>query len=459
MSKLKTLNIEYSTLTYVYLLLAGLFFFFLFLQPFPVLHDLLEWMYQAWIVNQLLLGDLETQAKYVFVAYPVPNSLSQISIAIMSFIVSPILATKIWLGMYLALVAFVANKLWQRTADATQVLLIVVLIFLGPGFWNGYINNQFALVLFALYFVGYTQDFTKTKFKTLLFSILIFSAHAVVFAVFFLMVVMPVLLSKEHSLRQKFNSLLPMLPASLLMSWYTLVRLFSYEAGSSTAMGLLNWIQYKVYTIAKQGPFHNFILDSGESLLSNLHWFYQFGFAVNFLFVVFIGLWFITLVFKKLKSDSDIMRRGTNLNFAAVMISLGFCALIFFMAGSMSFGVVNLGERFLIVGLLIMLMSFTMNKYLAWVKTGFAALFSAYFGIATFYLSDNETKIYQVARSDNSEQTQEFVKNIYANSRHKYFNHRLFIYVDRGVALSNKDAPLLDIAFDTSVVTFKQENN
>jgi len=44
------------------------------------------------------------------------------------------------------------------------------------------------------------------------------------------------------------------------------------------------------------------------------------------------------------------------------------------------------------------------------------------------------------------------VEDIYKNSRHKYFNHRLFIYANLGSYLLEPDGPLPPIDHETSVI-------
>ena len=78
-------------------------------QPFPILHDFPEWMYQGWLAHHLLFGDDGAVIDlYTLANYPVPNSISQFGIAALNLIWSPIVSGKIWLAIYLAY----ASVLW-----------------------------------------------------------------------------------------------------------------------------------------------------------------------------------------------------------------------------------------------------------------------------------------------------------------------------------------------------------
>ena len=73
----------------------------LVLQPFPILHDYPEWMYQGHIVWALFF-DTDLFASYFeLVPVPVPNAISQVAIALLNIFVTPVMAGKIWLAVYL----------------------------------------------------------------------------------------------------------------------------------------------------------------------------------------------------------------------------------------------------------------------------------------------------------------------------------------------------------------------
>ena len=78
----------------------------LVLQSFPILHDFPEWMYQSWIFSKLLSGsDTAIVQGFELVLHPVPNSISQVGMGLLNFVVNPVVAGKIWLGFYLGFAA------------------------------------------------------------------------------------------------------------------------------------------------------------------------------------------------------------------------------------------------------------------------------------------------------------------------------------------------------------------
>ena len=75
----------------------------LIVQPFPVLHDYPEWMYQGHIAWSLLTQGTTFSGLFELVPQPVPNALSQSAIAVLNVFTSPVLAGKIWLAIYFIL--------------------------------------------------------------------------------------------------------------------------------------------------------------------------------------------------------------------------------------------------------------------------------------------------------------------------------------------------------------------
>jgi len=59
---------------------------------------------------------------------------------------------------------------------------------------------------------------------------------------------------------------------------------------------------------------------------------------------------------------------------------------------------------------------------------------------------------YAVVRSTTANTLDGAIDDIYANSRHKLFNHRLYIYADHGIWLEQPDTDLLPLKHITSFV-------
>ncbi len=410
----------------------------LVLQPFPILHDYPEWMYQGHIVWSLW-SDLPVFADhYELVPVPVPNAISQAGIALLNMFVSPVAAGRIWLGLYFLLATVVLLLAGRRhTYPGSMQIILLFTIVLGPGFFNGYINFQFGVLLLALFVV---TESVRSVWRILVFSLLIYFSHATVFLAFTLYVVGSGFLSSR-----RFAVLPALMPAQLLLVWYAIVRI-NDEGIFNTGLGSgKEWLQYKLYTVAKQGPFHNFIQADGQSLLADLHGVYLTGFLINFITALLIGSWFLFIGWQLLqKSKTGTLQHGIP---ATVLITVSVLLALWLIAGRNTFGVVNLGERLLIVAVMLLLLTAPMPRWLAASWATLCLLTGATTVLALVVLS-NTQQGYAVARSADSTRLQSFVNDIYANSRHKYFNHRLTIYYNLGQYLlepeSYKKPPPID---------------
>jgi len=323
-------------------------------------------MYQGHIVYSLLSGENPSlNMLYEWVPVPVPNTISQLVIGLLNFTVSPVMAGQIWLAVYL-LLAIVSGYLASKDhVHAGSVFwLFTVTIAFGPGFWNGYINFQFGLLLFALFVaVGLRRSLAWV----FVFSVLIYFSHASVFAGFVCFVVLAELFNQR-----RLTTLLALGPALVLLLWYTMTR-FAEGTGKNVALeSVSQWIQYKFYTLAKLGPFHNFIRPDGESLLASVHGLYMAGFAVNFVIAMLVGVWLLFIAWQMVRRTDSRLHYG--LLFTAIVLMLAWL-----LAGKNSFGVVNLGERFLIVAMMLLIMQIQCPD---WIRKSWVAL-TAVVGVAT----------------------------------------------------------------------------
>lgn len=412
----------------------------LLIQPFPVLHDYPEWMYQGHIVWSLLsdalAGPGNTSASYsTYAGYyevvpvPVPNAITQVGVALLNMLVTPVWAGKIWLGVYilLALVTAFISFRGHRISGAKQFIFLLTIAF-GTGFFNGYLNFQFGVILFTLFVATGSRRSIAWLF---IFSLLIYFSHASVFAGFVIYVVI-----SEIFNQRRVTAFFALLPSLLMLLWYTAVKIQTdgeFNAGVGSAM---RWVQYKIYTLAKQGPFHNFILPDGQSLLADLHVVYLVGFAINFLVAILIGSWLLSIGWNYLQRTKNNSHgdAGSHALIATVAILL----VLWLLSGTNTLGVVNLGERFLIVALILLLLQLEMPPPQAYIWT-LVCFLSASVTVLSLLTLSRSTEIYSVDRSADSAEVTSFVDNIYSNSRHKHFNHRIFIYANLGQYLLQPD--------------------
>lgn len=308
------------------------------LLPFPPLQDYWEWVYQGALIEQIISHGAEN-SPFVLRDYPVPNAFSQALIAALSFVASPVVAAKLVILGYIALTA-VAYRSLSRIAAPGQAGLAMLVLFslmIGSQFFNGYINNVYGNLFLVIFFAGLLRE-KPSLWQTLLFSVLIFFCHATTYAVFGMIIVIYVLWD-----RLDWRHLAMFVPTGLMFVWYTL-RKDTYVEDSLVLNGLTDWLAYKGYTVAKLGPYHNFFFDGVGDRMSMPAWFWA-GVGVNCLFILFLGL----LAFR------TFIRNGwgwiTNPAFVSVAVLLAAYPL---MPNTVS-GVVNIGERFLTIGVLLLL--------------------------------------------------------------------------------------------------------
>lgn len=422
----------------------------LVLQPFPILHDYPEWMYQGHIVWALFF-DTDLFASYFeLMPVPVPNAISQVAIALLNIFVTPVMAGKIWLAVYLMLalsVAIIGTRRHQLRG-AKQVIFLITIAF-GPGFFNGYINFQYGVLFFALFVI---TDSQRSIVRLVLFSLLIYFSHASVFAGFAIFVVLTELFGQR-----RIPAFFALLPTLILLLWYSMVKLISDTGFNVSVDSLKQWIQYKAYTLAKQGPFHNFIQPDGQSLLTDLHGIYLLGFVLNFIIALLIGYWLLSLGYALLKRREILIHSDSRL--AALIITAVVLFILYLLAGSNTFGVVNLGERFLITALMLLLLLTRMPRWQVAAWSVVCAASGVVTLVSLFVLSQTIDS-YSVDRSADSKELSNFVGDIYSNSRHNYFNHRLFIYANLGQYLLNSDQfdepPPID--HQSSIVRLRDDN-
>jgi hypothetical protein len=434
----------------------------LYVQPFPVLHDYPEWMYQGWLAHQLLFGDVSAAGTYTLAQYPVPNSMTQFGIAVLNNFLSPVMAGKAWLAFYLLFAATLwtlLSRVLHRGYDGSIHLILTMTITLGPGFWNGYANFQFALLLWGAYLLLMRLHRSGVVMHLFL-SLLIFFSHASVFIAFAGFVMARVLFG-----RLDWRCFVAIVPAIVLFLWYLLSTVSIDAIGQVNALGLLEWVQYKVYTVAKQGYFHNFILADGSSLLDRLNIVYLAGVVLNLGVAVVIFFWLLQQgmrLFTRLipfrpaivntgGADKDPFYLSVETS-RVLMVSLLALLLLFLIGGKDNFGVVNLGERFFIAALVLALVNLGCSGIIRRVWVALAAVGALYTMAATVAITGYPVEPYSVSSSTTSGTLDGAVDDIFANSRHKLFNHRLYIYADHGLWLLQPGPDLLAFKHVTSFV-------
>ncbi|TDH63897.1 hypothetical protein E2C06_03415 [Dankookia rubra] len=310
--------------------------------PYPPLQDFAEWAYQGALLARMILG-LGTP-EVSLVTHPVPNSLAQALLGLLSLVLPATLAARVFLlgllGAGLS-VALALARQRQPAAGGAFAVVLLVSVFGNTPFWNGYVNYQLALLLLAAWFV-LPPARRAEAWPIVGFGLLIFFSHAAVFAAFC------VLVGVRGLLRRRIRAaVLGLTPALLLTAWYVLASPPEPAEADAALGGPGAFLAYKAYTVAKLGPYHNFVFATGgdEILRPALYWagtLVNLVYAAGLLGMLGFGLW---------RGRRDRVLSASVL-IASLVLLLGFVAL-----PRVAQHVINPGERLLIPGVLMLLLA------------------------------------------------------------------------------------------------------
>jgi hypothetical protein len=143
--------------------------------------------------------------------------------------------------------------------------------------------------------------------------------------------------------------------------WYAAAKDEFVETGL-TLSGVKDWLVYKGYTVAKLGPYHNFFLgETGD--LTSAPAFFWLGLMFNLAFAVFV----VVLVLQV------FVRNRLNWIRDPAWVSVALILLAYPLMPTSVSGVVNIGERFLTLAVLMMVV-LAMTGPLRWTLSVGAAI-------------------------------------------------------------------------------------
>jgi len=401
----------------------------------PYLHDFAEWLYQAQIVKQSML-DSAAVSGFTLAHYPVPNSLVTMILALLSFVFTPLWAGKLFLMTMLLAWYAVIRRFCKRFLEPQWRGMVCLFLFalsaLAPFFWYGFVSYQAALLLVTWFFAIYRPE---TKFFVIAaFGLAIFFAHAIVFLVFGLF------LGVNLLLRWKWSVVAGLLPATICSLWFLVGRHFAQVAPQRIDAdwnGLREAVLYKAGYPAMLGPFKNFILPDGSSLLENLGWIYWPGLLVNFALAAVLGLLILRVLWVYHRGglpgspESPPLQRAWAISMAATLVFYLFAPYHFF-------GLINPGGRVLLP---LLLMAFMLGgrqtipfvRLAIWPVILFAFITSGCY----FYLMlqsgkpDFSPLATSVIETHPANSVLDFNAQLYASTRYKFFNYRVFSFARR----------------------------
>lgn len=300
---------------------------------YPPLADYIEWMYQSFILSDLIQGNAESS--FYLRDYPVPYFLVQIIMGGLNPLMGPIWAGKATLVIYLVLGAWLSRTFIDRY-ELNGVLaypLLLSCIILNSSFWSGYINYQYGLLVLMAY-LSFNDKWQDKTWINLIFAILAFASHG------FCLLAFGVIAGVRACTRgwpAIFLFALACLPAFFLALWYMLVHNNdAMQAMDAPAAYLsMKFWAYKIYTLTKAGPYQNFMLGA-VSDIDRAPILYYVGVATN----VLIGALLVAL-------HVEVLRRFSNPKTLHLSIAASIFALAYLLAPSVAMQIVNPGERIL----------------------------------------------------------------------------------------------------------------
>ncbi len=314
-------------------------------QPMPALQDLGEWVFQGAVMLRLLDPASPFHSQFQWVHIPVPNMFSQFFLMAGTLAVGPFWAAKLLVALYCLGAVWICGRAARRFAPKNPAPLFILLLGIAAFnscFWHGYINFQIALLLLLLY-TELTAVKSPTLAMVLIFSLLLFSCHASMCAAFVLIV-----LASEWRRTERLQIYASLLPSVSLLCFYLWQRQRRMPAGSHTHFGgLATHLAYKVYTVLKLGPFHNLVIANGQSA-QRLPLLYTGGVVLNIVFSLCLAalLW---VGIRTLLCDRRLSQ-------PTILIWSALASLVLALPADLA-EVVNLGERFLLLLTILILLA------------------------------------------------------------------------------------------------------
>lgn len=310
--------------------------------------DVADWAHQGWILNRCLAGDALCGA-FALKPYPVPNTTATLLFALAHAFAEPLRAAQAIVAITLALWALAA---WRLAASAEAgarglwALLLFGLFGLSTPFWLGYLNFQIGTALLALS-VGRLYAGRAGRIEIALWSLVLFFTHALPFGAF---LAATGWLALTRIGRR--GDLLALGPALALGVWYATGRVV-LDADLAPATpppvfeGWEYWWRYLRWKLVHpfgQGPGR--LLIAGSTPLLSMD--YAARFALDAASACVSGVLLAAIARGLGKSWRD----GERLGFLPGIVLL----LAFLAAPPVNFlGLVNPGERFLLLGLLLLI--------------------------------------------------------------------------------------------------------
>jgi hypothetical protein len=409
----------------------------------PPLQDLNDWVYQGYVIRGLVSGEAVPAAlKY----WPVPNAFSQLVLAPMTWVLSPIATAKTFASLYLVISGWVMFWLSRRsdtTVDGLRFLLLICLAVVHSPYWAGEINYQIGLTIFACYMVTDCRRRQPSFILDTVTAVLLFLCHALCLGIFLIYITWRLLMRGKA-----LQSVASTLPSIVLLLWYAAMDPRPDRVDPNSVLnveprlsGVVDWIGYHLYVFAKVGPYQNLLVNNiGD--FERFKAFYFVGVVINVLFAAAMGLLFITWVARSWQDGAVTVPLLTALS----------CAVVAIINPGRTLGIGNGTERFLYPTLIIAVLFFCGPS--RWRR--FAGVFGAFLPVFAAYL------LIMVPRTAPLREVPDWSAMNRSDARPRIlFWHRPYMYLPQieaaQEAAMHGTTPTADILYQTSILRHKPE--
>jgi len=420
------------------LIAVFVFFLGLFAGSTPYLHDFGEWMFQGKVLALKLLSPDDVTA-FQLAAYPVPNSLAIFILSVLNMLFSPMIAGKLFLGCLIAAWCIAAHlfckRFFPKEPDrAAAWLLIVCLAGFSSFFWYGYVGYQLGALVLLMFLALYRASMSLTSI--VLFSVLAFFSHAMIFLQFGLIVFLAVIVAR-YPLRHAL-ALIPATVLSLLFLTGRYLAESSVPKGGAAWNGWLEIVVYKAGTVTMLGPFKNFILPDGRALLESYPALYWSGVLANVIVTGLVAYLILLVLIKQFKPALRGYRnKDAGLKIALYAFSV-ITVVLYLLAPHHFFGMENPGIR-LVIPLLFTVLSLLSTSsvrlpYLLVYMAGVVTVSTVIAYAVTLKLGDNPAQTFQRNEAPPAHVRKSvlaFNEWLYRNTRYSYYNYRIFAFEKR----------------------------
>jgi hypothetical protein len=426
-----------AALLYVAALLA-----WMITQPMPALQDLGEWVFQGVVMLRLLDPASPFHTQFAWVHAPVPNMLSQFFLMAATWAVGPFWAAKALVALYCGGAVWICGRVAKRFAPINPASLFVLLLGIAAFnscFWHGYMNFQIALLLLLLY-VEWTAVRPPSVALVFGFSLLLFCCHAAMFAAFLLIVVV-----REWKRGKRWAIYASLMPSLGLLGLYLRQRQRDHPTQPIHFDGLATHLAYKAYTLLKLGPFHNFVIANGQSA-KRLPALYATGIGLNIVFFLCLATVFVMGVRPMLRAR--LLSRPTLRIWGAL-------GLLFLLLPADLAEIVNPGERFLILLVILLLLAISRRPTLQQLRWQSLAAWLYVLGFALTVAQLPAASIDGLSAAEAYHHAPEKTGRAYAGDG--LFSHRLYQNDKRRIELRDDATQVDPLLFDTGLLVNRHE--